>query len=259
MASSRAFAATLMVITGALAGCGSSDVELRGEAASIGGAVQKQQVRVPGAGGGGGRCTPGEHPLRLGNGRVALMRVTPGSSARSRGLVLIFHGAGGSPREGLFAFREAWEEPGLVLLAPGSLGSTWSALHDHEDRDLETVNRGLAETWKRCRIDARRVAVGGFSDGATHALSIGLQNGGIFHSVMALSPGRLLDVAHRGRPRVFIAHGTGDHVLPYSRTRASIVPGLRGSGYSVTFRSFTGGHEVPTSISRAAVRWYLRR
>ena len=115
------------------------------------------------------------------------------------------------------------------------------------------------ETWKRCRIDARRVAVGGFSDGATHALSIGLQNGGIFHSVMALSPGGLLDVAHRGRPRVFIAHGTGDDVLPYSRTRASIVPGLRGSGYSVTFRSFAGGHEVPTSISRAAVRWYLRK
>ena len=48
MASSRAFAATLMVITGALAGCGSSDGELRGEGASIGGAVQKQQVRVPG-------------------------------------------------------------------------------------------------------------------------------------------------------------------------------------------------------------------
>ena len=248
-----------MVISGALAGCGSSDGELRGEASSVGAAARTDEVRVPRSGGGSGRCDPGEHPLRLGDGRVARMRVTPGSSTKSRGLILAFHGAGGSPREGLFVFREAWEQPGLVLLAPGALGSTWSALHDREDRDLETVNRALAETWRRCRIDPRRVAVGGFSDGATHALSIGLQNGGIFHSVMALSPGGLLDVAHRGNPRMFIAHGTGDDVLPYARTRRAIVAVLEGSGYRVTFRSFAGGHEVPTSISRAAVRWYLRK
>ncbi len=202
---------------------------------------------------------PGEYPLRPGNGRVARLRITPGPSRKPRGLILAFHGAGGSPREGLFVFRAAWNEPGLVLLAPGSLGNTWSALHERRDRDLETVNRALAETWKRCRIDRRRIAVGGFSDGATHALSIALQNGGIFHAAMALSPGGLLDVEHRGRPRVFIAHGTGDDVLPYARTRNRIVPGLRRSGYRVTFRRFAGGHEVPTSISRAAVRWYLRK
>ena len=257
MASSRAFAAALVVVTSILAGCGGSGGELRSDVATLGGIAHDDRIRVPQPEG-GGRCAPGEYALRLGNGRSARLRVTPGSSERPRGLILAFHGAGGSPREGLFVFREAWDEPGLVLLAPGALGSTWSALHG-TDRDLETVNRALAETWGRCRIDRRRVAVGGFSDGATHALSIGLQNGGIFHSVMALSPGGLRAVAHRGRPRVFIAHGTGDDVLPYSRSRTSIVPGLRGSGYSVTFRSFAGGHEVPTSISGAAVRWYLRR
>ncbi len=257
MASSRAFAAALMVITGALAGCGGSDGDLGNGALSVGVRAQDDRVRVPRFLGGGG-CTPGEHPLRLGDGRVARLRVTPVSSTKPRGLIVAFHGAGGSPREGLFVFREAWEEPGLVLLAPGSLGNTWSALHERADRDLETVNRALAETWKRCRIDPRRVAVGGFSDGATHALSIGLQNGGIFRSVMALSPGGLLDVTHRGKPRIFIAHGTDDDVLPYSRSHGRIVPVLEGSGYRVTFRGFAGGHEVPTSISRAAVRWYLR-
>jgi len=238
-----------------LAGCGGSDGELRSDVARLGSAAEQDRVRLPQPEG-GDRCTPGEYALSLGNGRRARLRVTPGSSKRPRGLILAFHGAGGSPREGLFVFREAWNEPGLVLLAPAALGSTWSAING-SDRDLETVNRALAQTWGRCRIDRRRVAIGGFSDGATHALSIGLQNGGIFHSVIALSPGGLLAVAHRGKPRVFIAHGTGDDVLPYSRSRSRIVPGLRGSGYSVTFRSFAGGHEVPTSISRAAVRWYL--
>ena len=257
MASSRAFAGALVVFTATLAGCGSSGGELRKSGAPEAG-MSPGQIRVPRSGA-GSRCAPGEHPLRLGDGRIARLRVTPGRSKKPRGLILAFHGAGGSPREGLFVFREAWKEPGLVLLAPGALGNTWSALHNLRDRDLETVNRALTETWKRCRIDRRRVAVGGFSDGATHALSIGLQNGGVFRRVIALSPGGLLDVERRGKPRVFIAHGTGDDVLPYSRTRSSIVPELRGSGYSVTFRSFAGGHEVPTSISRAAVRWYLRK
>ena len=257
MASFNACAAALVVATAILSGCRSSDAELRENGAFVRD-TSPGQIRVPRSGTGRG-CTPGEHPLRLGNGRVALLRVTPGPSKKPRGLILAFHGAGGSPREGLFVFREAWEEPGLVLLAPASLESTWSALHDRQDRDLETVNRALAETWQRCLIDRRRVAVGGFSDGATHALSIGLQNGSIFHAVMALSPGGLLTVEHRGKPRVFIAHGTSDNVLPYSRTSNGIVRGLRGSGYRVTFRGFTGGHEVPTSISRAAVRWYLHK
>lgn len=257
MASFTACTAALVVVAATLTGCGSSNVELRESVPSLRDAAAGQ-VRLPRSRASHG-CTAGEHSLHLGNGRVARLRVTPGSSKRPRGLILAFHGAGGSPREGLFVFREAWTEPGLVLLAPGSLGNTWSALSERRDRDLETVNRALEETWKRCLIDRRRVAVGGFSDGATHALSIGLQNGDVFHSVVALSPGGLLDVERHGKPRVFIAHGTGDDVLPYARSRTSIVPGLRGAGYQVTFRSFAGGHEVPASISRAAVRWYLRK
>lgn len=255
MASFRMRAAFLVAASSVLGGCGSSSGVVADDSASVRDAAPGQ-IRVPRSGAGRG-CKPGQYPLRLGNGRVARLRVTPGPSRRPRGLILALHGAGGSPRDGLFVFREAWNEPGLLLLAPGSLGSTWSALSSRVDRDLETVNLALDETWERCRVDRRRVAVGGFSDGATHALSLGLQNGGVFRSVMALSPGGLLDVERRGRPRVFIAHGTGDDVLPYARSRTSIVPGLRTAGYSVTFRSFAGGHEVPTSISRAAVRWYL--
>ncbi len=186
------------------------------------------------------------------------MRVTPGRSSKPRGLILAFHGAGGSAQEGLFAFREAWDVPGLVLVAPVALGSTWSALHREEDLDLTTVNRALAEAWRRCKIDRGRVAVGGFSDGATHALSIGLQNGDVFRSVLALSPGGLLDVDHRGKPRVFIAHGTRDDVLPIGRSDAAVRT-LRSSGYRVTYRRFAGGHRVPEAISRTAIRWYLGR
>ena len=120
---------------------------------------------------------PGEAASREGSSSPSTVRVDP-------------------RRRASYAFREAWNVPGLVLVAPAAVGSTWSALHREEDLDLATVNRALAEAWRRCKIDRGRVAVGGFSDGATHALSIGLQNGAIFRSVLALSRRR----AARCRP-----------------------------------------------------------
>jgi phospholipase/carboxylesterase len=254
MASPRGFPAAPLLVAAVFVGCSGSD----GQAQMPGGdTAQDGRVTAP-TSQGGNACAPGEYALRLGQGRTTRLRVTPGPSQKPRGLILAFHGAGGSGSEGLFAFRGASNVPGLVLVAPAALGSTWSALHQEEDRDLETVNRALAEAWRRCRIDRRRVAVGGFSDGATYALSIGLQNGAVFRSVLALSPGGLLDVERRGKPRVFIAHGRGDDVLPIGRSDAAVRT-LRASGYAVTYRRFGGGHKVTEAISRTAVRWYLGR
>ena len=254
MASPRGFLAAPLLVAAIFVGCGGSE----GRAQTSGGDTASDgRVSTP-TSKGGGACAPGEYALRLGNGRVARLRITPGPSKKPKGLIVAFHGAGGSASEGLFIFRGAWNVPGLVLVAPAALGNTWSALHQKEDRDLETVNRALAQAWRRCRIDRRRVAVGGFSDGATHALSIGLQNGDVFRSVLALSPGGLADVERRGKPRVFITHGTRDDVLPIDRSDTAVRT-LRSSGYTVTYRRFGGGHRVTEEISRTAVRWYLRR
>jgi phospholipase/carboxylesterase len=61
-----------------------------------------------------------------------------------------------------------------------------------------------------------------------------------------------------GKPRVFVAHGSHDRVLPITRTSDVIVRRLRSFGYRVTYRRFRGGHEAPVEISRAATRWFLR-
>ena len=76
---------------------------------------------------------------------------------------------------------------------------------------------------------------------------------------MALSPGGIVGERREGKPRIFMAQGTKDAVLPFRRTRDELVPGLRHAGYEVTFRTFAGGHKVLESESRAAVRWFLRR
>jgi phospholipase/carboxylesterase len=205
----------------------------------------------------GNACEAGVHALRLGSGRRAVMRVTAGGDGGKKALILVLHGSGGSSNDGLYAFRGAWDAGGVVMVAPSARGRTWSLLLGKGD-DLPTVDRALSQAFSRCLIDPKRVAVAGFSDGATYALSLGVTNGRLFHAVMALSPGSLIAENRTGKPRIFIAHGTRDHVLPFSRTRDELVPDLRAQGYAVTFRAFAGGHTAPEPISRAAVKWFLR-
>jgi len=207
---------------------------------------------------GGGRCSPGEHWLAVGNGRRALMRVTAGGGPRGKALILALHGAGsGGSRGGLYALRGGWSFPGVVMVAPAAESSTWTFLRGR-DEDLPFVDRALKRAFARCRIDPRRVGIGGFSDGATYALTLGLVNGDLFRGVIALSPGGVLAENAVGKPRVFIAHGTRDNVLPISQTSDRIVEQLRSSGYRVKYRKFRGGHKVVPAISRESVRWFLR-
>ena len=182
-------------------------------------------------------CKPGVHSLRLANGRPARMRVTAGDKGGKKALVLALHGAGGSPDGGLYPFT-AWNAPGIVLIAPASKGHTWSGLRG-SDADLDSVNGALARAYERCPIDQRRIAVGGFSDGATYALSIGLASGDLFRSIMAFSPGGIVGDGQAGRPRVFVAHGTRDRILPVSQAN-TVVWQPRSAGYSVTYRKFIG-------------------
>jgi len=104
-------------------------------------------------------------------------------------------------------------------------------------------------------VDFARLAVGGFSDGATYALSLGLINGDLFNRVVAFSPGFVIDGTPHGTPQFFISHGDADPILPIDRCGRRIVSELRKRGYEVTLREFAGGHEIPADIARDAMRW----
>jgi len=103
-------------------------------------------------------------------------------------------------------------------------------------------------------IDPTRVAVQGFSDGATYALSLGLASGKAFTHVIAFSPGGVAPPQLTGTPQVFISAGQKDTVFPFAAMTA-VACQLVSNGYPVTFESFPGGHEVPTNIAAAAVTW----
>ena len=168
---------------------------------------------------------------------------------------MCLHGAGGTSRAGLDLLLAQSDAHGLVLVAPSSAGSTWDAVTGSYGRDARTIEALLAEVVARTGVTLDGAAIAGFSDGASYALGLGLANGGLFTSIVALSPGFVPPAPATGKPRVFVSHGTGDSVLPIDATSRRIVPRLESAGYDVTYREFSGGHEVPPSIVTDAVAW----
>jgi phospholipase/carboxylesterase len=178
------------------------------------------------------------------------MRVTSPRRGRPHALLLALHGAGsGGAPGGLYAFRGAWTVPGLVIVAPAAAGTAWSL----GATDVDFVDRVLQRAFARCRVDRRRIAVGGFSSCAAMALWLGLSNADLFRGVIVLSGGGALPGERIGKPSVFLAHGTLDGVIPIELGGDPVARELRGLGYDVTYRRFRGGHRVLSPIAREAV------
>jgi len=176
-------------------------------------------------------------------------------------LVLLLHGAGEDARDGLAQMRGQADEAGLILLAPRSRGPTWDLIPNRGryGPDLAAIDRALEDAFSRCAVDPARVGVGGYSDGASYALSLGLANGDLFSYVLAFSAGFLAPTGQRGSPRIFVSHGTRDGWLPIDSCSRRIVPRLERAGYEVRYLEFEGAHVVPPAIAREAASWFAGR
>jgi phospholipase/carboxylesterase len=171
-------------------------------------------------------------------------------------LVILLHGSSGAGADWFGSFVDRAEAARVVMLAPDSRTYTWDILDDgFFSQDVEFINTALAVAFDRVAIDAARIALFGFSDGASYALSLGLANGDAAKHVVACSPGTIVAAPAHGKPEFFIAHGTSDPVLPIDFTSRRIVPQLKVSGYTVTYTEFDGGHELPPAIADAAMAW----
>jgi phospholipase/carboxylesterase len=197
----------------------------------------------------------GSRQLDLGAERDGVLQLPSTSFAGPLPLLVLLHGAGGSGAGILRRLGAAADAAGVAVLAPDSRGSSWDAVRGDFGSDVRFLNRALAHVCDRVAIDPARLSVGGFSDGASYALSLALINGDVFSRAVAFSPGFIVERTPRGKPRLFISHGTGDTVLPIDRCSRVIVPRLQKRGYDVTFREFNGGHEIPADIARQGMEW----
>jgi phospholipase/carboxylesterase len=222
---------------------------------------QQGRLRARPGAGEPGTAPRGLRALGLAAARDGYLYVPPDYRPEIPGpLVLLLHGAGEDARDGLALLRGQADEAGLMLLALTSRDYTWDmiALRGRFGPDVASIELALEETFSRYAVDPLRVAVGGYSDGASYALSLGIANGDLFTHVMAFSPGFMAPAGQVGSPRIFVSHGTRDGWLPIDSCSRRIVPRLEGAGYEVRYREFDGGHVVPPEVGREAAGWFAR-
>jgi phospholipase/carboxylesterase len=199
---------------------------------------------------------PGLHEFGFGVVRDGFYYVpTSYRSTTPAPVALLLHGAGQDATEMIDPIRPIADTLGMVLVAPDSRFSTWDAIDAAFGGDVEFIDRAFKWVFDRVRVDASRVRVVGFSDGASYALSLGLINGDLFSRIVAFSPGFVVGGPINGKPKIFITHGTRDAVLPIDGTSRQIVPQLRTNGYDVEYHEFDGGHSVTPALLDQAMTW----
>lgn len=201
----------------------------------------------------------GTHQLSFADGRKAVLHVPPhldsgaGAGGAPLQLLVLLHGAGGRHGGGDHIALAHAIRQGALLLIPEALSTSWDFLRGGFGADLAFLDRALLWTMQRYLVDEETMAIAGFSDGASYALSVGLMNGHLFRDIVAFSPGFMAPLRREGQPRVFVAHGKEDPVLAVQRGR-DIAQRLAQEGYQVSYEEFDGAHIVSPPLARAALQ-----
>ncbi len=205
------------------------------------------------------QTAPGRYPLKLGDDRDGFVYVPKDYSAGTpTPLLVMLHGAGNTSLSVQYALPLA-DEFKVLVLAPDSRDErTWDGVLRSWGPDVDFLSEAVGQTASRYSIDRARVGVGGFSDGASYALSFGITFGDQFSRIIAMSPGVMQPMAARGKPRIFISHGTSDPIMPIDDTSRKFVPKLKSLGYDVTYREYEGRHSPSPPIVREAFEWFVR-
>lgn len=213
-------------------------------------------------------------PVRLGDGIVFVPKsYRPGQPLP---VLVMLHGASQRGADMIARLAPVAEARGILIAAPDSGEYTWDMLaarrHEADERwgprygtDPARIDAFLALVFARYAVDPARVALAGFSDGATYALSLGPENRDLFSTLIAFSPGRVAPphaqgaVSGGGQIRVFISHGKADRVLPLEETARATAPAFTRRGFRVELRVFEGGHTMPLEVVEGALDWWLGR
>lgn len=162
-------------------------------------------------------------------------RLAPAAGGAARQLVLLLHGYGADGNDlidlgrhwGLVLPDAAFLSPHAPDRFPGPFGRQWFPL-DREDPDARRRGASAAAPWldrlidaelAALGIDASRLALMGFSQGAMMALHVGPRRaqriaGILGYSGLLIAPERLAAEA-RHRPPVLLVHGEADPVVPF--------------------------------------------
>jgi predicted esterase len=172
-------------------------------------------------------------------------------------LLIMLHGFSGWGDNQRRLFDLA-EELGFLVITPESRDITWGQEAPGFDQDVKYIGAAFRHVGSLVNIDFDRVALGGQSDGAGYALTMGLAYGDTFNHLIVLAGGGLIEpIRRQGKPKIFIAHGVKDTTMPIEISGRKNAKQLTDEGYDVTYREHDGGHGTPAAITREAVLWFL--
>lgn len=198
----------------------------------------------------------GVNPLGIDRGRDGLRFVpTTWRPGEALPLLVTLHGGGADAYSGIQPFLPFAESARVILISPDSRNVTWDRRYGGFAVDARFMDNALSDTFLRCAIDPAKIAIAGFSDGASYALSLGLTNGDLFKQIVAFSPGFMIPNVQRGKPEIFVSHGTQDSIQPIDTNSRVFVPRLQAANYDVTYREFAGGHQMPPAVTTEAFAW----
>jgi predicted esterase len=129
--------------------------------------------------------------------------------------------------------------------------------------DLDFLEYAYDQIFRRYPVDAERLGLLGYSDGASYALSVGLSNPELFRAVMAWAAG-FVAIEHEAaaqdtrRPAVLIEYGTHDELFPFEQVAVPMREQLEAFGCTVTFRVDQGGRHWPSGeFQDEALDWFF--
>jgi phospholipase/carboxylesterase len=163
--------------------------------------------------------------------------------------MLIYHPENTTAFAGIQLFQPYADAANIILLAVDSYNTTWDYIYsENYGFDVQFTSDALAGAFKVVNVDATRVAVAGFSDGGTYALTVGRTNGDLFSHVIAFSPAEMLPYSTKGSPKFFISQGLNDPGDDPVDAGRFITSKLIAAGYTVDYVEFDGVHEIPDAI-----------
>lgn len=220
--------------------------------------AQDSKARAPGASAASDAIPYGQSPLGLSDdGRDGILYVPKGyRETVPAPLLIMLHGFGGWADEMKSTYALA-EEFGVVLIVPESRQITWGQAAPGFDSDVRYIGAAYRQVTGVINIDPDRVGLGGRSDGAGYALSMGLAYGDIFNHLLIFAGGAMNPIRRKGKPKIFIAHGANDNVMPIDLTGRKYAATLKAEGYDVTYREHDGGHGTPVLVTREAFGWLV--
>lgn len=182
---------------------------------------------------------------------------------QERPLVVALHGSHGRGEEYLWTWLRAARTRGFLVLAPKSLGATWSIME--ADVDDRRILGALDRTLQAWHVDPRRVLLSGLSDGATFGYRLGLANAerfSAFAPIAGVLPPSVEPLLRSGAGKhlpLHVVHGAHDPIFPVASARSATAL-LHTLGYDVTYTELSDwGHALTGTINeRIVVPWFER-